>query len=430
MVHMRHGEGDFYVKLVKKGFHDAEVITVSDFNNVANIWLGDYIYNKKDVKNYFNIEVCEEIRMRCRFLRSIDKVVAYNLINNLALGLDQCFTVNKVDVVIGGLIDCYSQDVLERISKRYDVLYISFVGHFFRGYCRISARGELNKMPRIVSKEEIESVLNQVMLENYKPNFKINRPKSRSYMCYLYGRELAKKYLYFPMKKIKEHDFLNYHYNTTITTGWKISSVISKDITKYFNNLNDLSSQIFCNSILIPLHFNPEATLDYWLDNPRFALHEETVLKIVTQTPNHIKLLVKEHPAMYLRRSIDFYEKLKSFNNVTIIHPYECCNRILNKVDNVLVFTGSVGVEALLRNKRVLTFSRNYYSDLHPNVYKTEKITDLDLNREISMYPNEIFIKDILQGLFKANFFNDKNIFKSDIELMSENFKEYIHSIL
>lgn len=50
-------------------------------------------------------------------------------------------------------------------------------------------------------------------------------------------------------------------------------------------------------------------------------------------------------------------------------------NELLNMVDNVLVDTGTVGVEALLRGKRVISLSDNYYSDLHPNIVRSGSVT-------------------------------------------------------
>lgn len=426
MVHMRPGEKDFYVRLVKMAYPHTKIITISDIKNVGDIWIGDFIYQKESLEQYFSDEILEDIRLRCRFLRNIEKGLAYKLINNLAYGLNQLFSGSHIDAVVGGLIDCYTQDVLERITKEHNKPYVSFVGHFFSGYCRISSRGELRKMPRSVSRVEIEEVLSQVTQESYKPGFKLNNPRSIKQMLYFYGRELIKKHVYFPIRKTVENDYLNYHYNTTLPSGWTLSSVISKYIDRYFSTLNVLPAKYYNDCVYMPLHFTPEATIDYWADDPTFALQEETIIKVAAHTPSHIKLLIKEHPAMYLRRNTEFYEKLRSFSNVTLIHPYECSNSLLNRVENVLVFTGSVGVEALLRNKRVLTLTNNYYSDLHPNIFKTFKLTDEDLAKELQKYPQGQFIHDILQGLFKARFYNDKSMFNSDTESMSRNLKEYL----
>jgi len=429
LVYLRRGQNDFYIRLAKETFPNADIISVSDFKNTADLWFGNYIYRKMNAEPYFYDEELEDIRLRCRFLRTLEKEVAYTLINNLAHGLHEVFVINKIDLVIGNLIDCYTLDVLERITKEFNILYISFVGHFFNGYCRISARGELRQLPRKVSQEEVETVLSQVLNDNYKPDFKLNRPKRIEQMLFFYSCELFKKNLFFPLKKLIEHDPLNYHYNTTLRKGWTLNSVIRTDLDKYFIRLNDIPEVLDNNYIYLPLHFTPEATVDYWADNPMFALQEETILKLVKDSPAHIKLVIKEHPAMYMRREILFYEKLCSFSNVELIHPYESSNDILNRVENVIVFTGSVGVEALLRNKRVLTLTKNYYSDLHPNIYKIVKVTDEILSKKVQRYPRKQFVHDLLQGLFRARFHNDKTIGKSDIEGIATNLRNYYQYI-
>ncbi|MCC7573107.1 MAG: hypothetical protein KO464_06930 [Candidatus Methanofastidiosum sp.] len=430
LVYVRPATTDFYLKLVKTAYPHANIVTVSDFKHNGDIWFGDYIYQLAYKEQYFSDEIMRDIRMRCRFLRLFQSDMADGLVNNLAYGLYKYFSSHDIDIVMGGLIDNYTQDVLERIAVERKIPYISFVRHFFSGYCRISARGELRKMPRVVTNEEVSLSLKQIMQESFKPDFKLNRPKSTKEMYYFYFRELLKKNLYFPLKRNIERDPHNYHYNTTLPRNWSFSSVIFKDDKKYFRTLENLPSHIDENAVYIPLHFSPEATVDYWADNPRFALQEETILELATQTPAHIQLLIKEHPAMYLRRRIDFYERLKDYNNVTLIHPYESSNRLLNIVQNVLVFTGSVGVEALLRGKRVLTVTKNYYSDLHPNIFKISQINDEAIRLKLQTYSQEQFIHDILQGLFKADFYNDKTIDKSDIESMSRNFKDYMNAFM
>lgn len=429
MVHMRPGEKDFYIKLVKKAYPKAQIIRVSDIKNVGDVWFGDYLYQSPNEQQYFSTDISEDIRMRCRFLRSLEKELANKLINNLAFGINKLFKGLQIDAVVGGLVDCYTQDVLERIIGQYKIPYISFVGHFFSGYCRISSRGELNNMPRVITKEEIKTVSDQILADSYVPGFKLNKRKNVYHMMYYYGRELIKKHVYFPIRKAIENDYLNYHYNTTLSSGWTLSSVISKDINKYFYTLHDIPVVNYDNCVYMPLHFTPEGTVDYWVDNPKFALYEETILKIASDTHSHIKLIIKEHPAMYLRRNINFYKRLRSFENVILIHPYESSNSLLKKIENILVFTGSVGIEALIRNKRVLTFSENYYSKLHPNIFKISRVGDDALGKKLQDYPHELFIKDILQCLFKARFYNDKSMFNSDMESMSINFKEYLDSL-
>jgi len=429
LVYIRPATKKYYMNLVKRAYPDAKMVTLSDFKHISDFWVGDLIYKKNINDKLFSDIELYDIRIRCRFLRSVKEKVANDLINNLAFGLDEYFSSYFIDIVLGGLIDNYSQDILERISKKHNVPYISFVGHFFNDYCRISVRGELCKLPRYISKEEVDGVLAQVLAESYKPTFKLNKPKTRNYMYYSFSRALFKKYVYFPIRKFIEGDPLNYHYNTVLPESWSYSSVMKKDINNYFTRINTLPEKIFTNSIYIPLHFSPEATVDYWADDPDLVFQDDAIIKLVTDAPPNLNLLIKEHPGMYLRRRFDFYEKLKHLSNVILIHPYESSNTLLNRVENVLVITGSVGVEALLRKKRVLSLSKNYYSNLHPNIFIVKKITEAALALPLQPHPNELFIYNLLQGLFKAKFYNNKSINNSDLDSMASCFSEYVEYI-
>lgn len=426
LVHLRPGEKDFYLKLVNMAFPDDEIITVSDENGSGMIWFGQYLYN--DTSNaYFDTDTTNDIIMRCRFLRKIDRRLAVKLINNLACGLDSLFAESHLSVVVGGLVDCYTQDVLERIACKHEVLYVSFVGHFFTGYARITSRGELRQFPREVSDQEIKDVLNKISVESFKPDFKLNKEKSVTDVLYYYGRELIKKHVYFPLKKLIKNDKHNYHYSTTISTRFNLASINTTMVNSFFVRIADIENSINSNSVYLPLHFIPEATIDYWADNCNFALQEESILRIVAECAPNIQIILKEHPAMYMLRNIEFYKKILKHKNVVLVHPYESSNLLLNLVDNVCVFTGSVGVEALIRGKRVLTFTNNYYSNLHPNIIKISNISSEVLNIPINEYSNEEFVKTLLQGLIKLKFYNNKKMFESDMELMSDIIKKYVN---
>ncbi len=53
---------------------------------------------------------------------------------------------------------------------------------------------------------------------------------------------------------------------------------------------------------------------------------------------------------------------LKSFNNVILLDPYIPSQSLFDKIENVGVHTGSVGVESLIADKKVYAISENYYS--------------------------------------------------------------------
>lgn len=431
LVHLRRGEQDFYLKMVKYAYHDADIVTLADERGKAMIWTGDFIYvkGKTTLNNFFDAPTMEDIRIRCRYLRKLEIERAYSLINSLAYGFQKMFEEKKFDFVMGGLIDCYVQDVLNRIAIYNHVLYVSFVGHFFNGYARISTRGELNPIKRKVTDEEISEILQSLLNPAYKPNFELNKEKSMFDAVKIWGREIIKKYAFSLIKIIKQ-DPDNYHYNTVLDRYWRFSDIWEFNMDKFFFHIGDVEKMIDENTIYMPLHFTPEATVDYWCDDPMYAYQESIILELIENMPKNTMLLIKEHPAMYLRRDLEFYRKIQEHHNVKLIHPYDNSNLLLEMVENVAVFTGSVGVEALLRGKRVFTFSKNYYSQLHPNIHKIKSFNENIYEYPIVEYPNELFVKALLQGLFKARFYNNTNIMKSDLTRMAEVLKTYVNETI
>lgn len=428
-VHMRIGEGNFYLKLIQMAYPAAEIITFADQRGKAMVWTGDYIYSPKydSPEHFFDTNVMEEIRIRCRFLRRLEAEKAYRLIDRLANGLNAYLGEQRIDFIMGGLIDCYVQDVLHRVAVRHGILYVSFVGHFFNGYARISARGELNNLHRDVSQQEVQSVLNDLLKVEYKPAFQDIQPRKTWHVIKTYARELLKR-LYFNQKKILTGDPDNYHYGTVLEKGWRFGKVMDKDMSRYFQHTEEVKDKIgqHGKTVLMPLHYAPEATIDYWCDKADFALYEKSVLKIVRETSGEVQLVIKEHPAMFMRRDLNFYRELKKYDNVYLIHPYDNSNELLEWIDNVAVYTGSVGVEALFRGKRVFTFTDNYYSKLHPNVYKINRMEPSIFEYPVVEYANEKFMSDLLQGMFRARFYNNKNMFNSDMADMSDALKQYV----
>ena len=69
-------------------------------------------------------------------------------------------------------------------------------------------------------------------------------------------------------------------------------------------------------SVFIPIHFHPEATVDYWTDDHKHADYLNALVKVISFYKEHnIQVVLKEHPNYYLRRDLDFYRTLKRFEN-------------------------------------------------------------------------------------------------------------------
>lgn len=423
-IYVRPWNEKFYYNLASEIFETSyKKVSLSEFKNIGDIWLGAGLYKESSSETIFNLDEKIEIYTRCRFLRSLEVNRAFDLINKMSNQIVNLFEKYKFKFILGQMIDNYTLDILERVCQMKNIEYISISGHFFNGYSRVTKRGEYNVIRKDITEYEISAILNKILEKEYKPNFELNKEKSYKDGVKYFLRDLVKK-KYFNIKRLLDRDYLNYHYNSFEIPKTNMRNIVSKDLNRYFCKIKDIN--IDEKSVYVPLHYTPEATVDYWSDNYKHGLYKESLIDLIQKSSPEINFIFKEHPAMYMKNEISFYKQILSFSNVRLIHPYENSNEILEKVDNVLVYTGSVGVEALLRNKRVLAITRNYYSELHPNI-KVVKSVNLETLREtIVEYDNKIFIKILLEGLFPAEFINNRNINKSDTKNIAKYLKKYI----
>lgn len=401
--------GNLYTKLAQVIYPQSLILSISNFRGKADIWTGDFLNSKQGVATTFLFDqYAEEIIQRCRFLRSINKSKAYDLAARFWWFVENLFKKYNIIAVFQPMIDEYTLDIMQRVASLHNVPVVSFVGHFFNGYFRITTRGELNILRDEPSSEEVDSVCAEILQDSYKPSFESVTKKSQIQIAKSFFRRKIIENIYYPIKKIIERDPYNYHYNTLILKGRGLAC-ISRKRYQEFSDLEDISKLSRKQTVYLPLHVIPEATTDYWCDSCDFVHYEEGISKLIQYSDKDVIFIIKEHPSMDGWRNPDFYRRLNKFPNVYFISPYVNSNALLNLVDNVVVHTGSVGVEALMRGKRVFCLTSSYYSDLHPAAMKVNTIKSSMLKLKIPKYDNRTFVCEILKGLYPG-VWNPKNL--------------------
>lgn len=426
LIYVRKWNKEYFTDVITKTFTDCRIIYYSDFKELGNIWTGDFIYSEQ--KADYNLDETEkrDIYQRCRFLRTRDYENADVLITKLYCGLMDYFNHHNIDLIITQIIDCYTLDVLCRTGIKQKIPVISFVQNFIRGYSRFTIRGERIDLNRDVTADEIEAVYNMLNNDSYKPDFSLNKRVYRTDLFKRWVKNWVKCNIYYKFKMMITSDKDNYHYNAA---AGDFTQILKRTSDTLFYTLNTLDNNM--EYVYLPLHFTPEATVDYWCKELENVDYEKSIIDFINSFPDKFCILIKEHPAMFGRRNFDFYEVLLNRENVKLVHPYEDSNKILGIVDTVIVHTGSVGVEALLRNKRVLCLTENYYSDLHPNAHYLRYITEDSLNVPIVEYDNKKFVKDLLQSMFQFKYSAGWDVKKKsdDIEILSRWIKYYYRRI-
>jgi hypothetical protein len=112
--------------------------------------------------------------------------------------------------------------------------------------------------------------------------------------------------------------------------------------------------------VYFPLH----VTDDYKIR--RIVPHCEDQASLVEQVadalPQGYDVVLKEHPMSLGRNSIRLLRRLRQRPNVRLVAPYTSSHDLIRDAAGVAVISSTVGLEALLYDKPVLTLGQPYYS--------------------------------------------------------------------
>lgn len=427
LIYTRPKSEGFFRDIAMGVFDKPEIITFSDYNYIADIWAGKYIYDEKyDADNADFETEKDDILPRCRTLRNMDSKLAYTLARRYWNGMEEFFSDRKIDYMLTMPVDCYSLDIICRIAQRHGVNIISFVGSAIGGYAWFTLRGEIHKARLHVPEEETRGVVEKMMETRYLSPSELKNVKSNHFSIYKYHiRRTLIERLYYPLLKIRDRDPWNYHYNIYEVKYSPFRSRFDKNMDSLFRHIEDLNINPKA-TVYYPLHLIPEASTDYWCPLNTVD-YDQYIIDMVTNSDPGIALIIKEHPAMYGRRKLSFYNKLNEFSNVILLHPMDRSNDLLQIVENVVVDNGTVGVEALMRGKRVLVLCDNYYNSFHPNAFRVKRISKESLEYPLQEYDNMEFMSRILEGCFESDFKNSTNgIPSSNRDQVIDAVREYL----
>ena len=125
--------------------------------------------------------------------------------------------------------------------------------------------------------------------------------------------------------------------------------------------------------VLYPLHVEPELVLSQFA-RP-FLNQIEVVRNSAFSIPVGMKLLVKEHPMMVGRRTFSYYRKLLEIPNVELLDLDLASDTAIRHARAVIILRGSIGLEAAILKKPVLSLGQSLFDLLPSSLYR--KCTNL-----------------------------------------------------
>ena len=178
------------------------------------------------------------------------------------------------------------------------------------------------------------------------------------------------------------------------------------------------------------------------LDAPFFTNQVEVIKNIAKSMPADHLLLVKEHPASYVRswRDIKTYKELAKIPGVVLIHPDADSQELIKKSSLVLSITGSSALDAIFLEKPAIVFTDTDFSMI-PGVHRLKEIQKLpdaiksELDRKINPEHIEKYVQFIENNSFEYDLtshgqemgkflYNGERLV--DIEISENNMQEYL----
>lgn len=300
----------------------------------------------------------EDIIVRCRLLRNIGRDESLLHLNSMRDAIRIVFDRHKPDIVLSETIDSYIMDLMYFESLKRDIPFIGLVTVFVNGYFRVSARGEHNRL-RTPEAQEVSEVLQVLENKSYLPDFVKKDKKNPKFSILRKWVRNIIKIPYFFLKRHVSGDFYNYHYwqSVIVSKQWfhfRPRFEIGDD--KWLASLSAMNKPI----IYVPLQMIPEATVDYWCATTDVIDYDKALLGFI-DSHQELHFLIKEHPNVIGYRNPFLYDRLSKLVNVTICPTQVESNSLFDHYDAVLVWTGTVGFETVLRGKPALCFSHPYY---------------------------------------------------------------------
>src|SRR5205823_10221742 len=112
--------------------------------------------------------------------------------------------------------------------------------------------------------------------------------------------------------------------------------------------------------VYFPLH----VTDDYKIKTviPHCVDQASIAEQVADALPPGYDLVLKEHPMSIGRNPLSFLRRLRRRQNVRLVHPYASSHELIRESDAVVVISPTVGLEALLYERPVLTLGRPFFA--------------------------------------------------------------------
>lgn len=417
LVYARAHNEAWYREFCKLAFPTAKITVISDYRKVDETGLVSEFYKLIETRQG-RIQVPEwissddelDIVARSVALRKLPLLQARMLAGCMATAIDHIFERIKPDVVLGMSLDTYVLDLIHRAAIARDLPWFFMMSSNINDNTWASARGELLAY-RDPSDEQVDQALEKMLDKSYLPIYTAEwlRDFSSKGAVKLAAREQVKK-LIFPLLARRANDRFGHNFLVHMQSPVTVKGSAIEPSKAFDMEWEKRVAAWKGPKIYIPFQAYPECSIDFFLEN-RDLIDYPTLLWEAVRILNdsgEFLVLAKEHPGMMGLREPGFVTSLKQFPNCVLVPPTVNSNLLLPDCDAVLLWTGTVGIEAAIRNKPVVTVGEPYYKagDAFRSIHGRQEFLKLPgllreaVQSKVSEETGRAVVKKLLGGSF------------------------------
>jgi len=182
--------------------------------------------------------------------------------------------------------------------------------------------------------------------------------------------------------------------------------------------------------LFMGFHLNQESTMGL---RSLPYVNQVALVEIISRVlPFGYTLYVREHPHWPERFPYSYMKQCTKYPNVRVISPNISIHDILKDAGGVIVYNSNTGIEALLYEKPVLSFSANIYYGLHPSVLHCTDLFDVGellvklINTKVSRDDTIEYVKRMLVSTLDMTLGSDTFLSTDDADEKAVRFARFL----
>lgn len=357
--------------------------------------------------NKYNIINLRNIFLAANMYKTLNPYKAYNVKEYYLkfISLIECFETfldnHNIDIVLQWLGAEVERRTLRIIAEKRNIPHFVFdfspiKNHFLlvkNEYVQ-SYKVKVKKIDTIEAKKYLEKYIKE------KINF-IHPKKMQNSINFLecFQKLIKIENKMFYSKAIIRHKFR--------IIKWSLRNLFKQVVSFWLYEESPLNKKI----IFYPLHYIAESQVTVRSNG---FIDQVLLLKLISlNLPDNHHILVKEHPNVLGRMKLSDLLSIRKLKNVSLVNPKITAHEIIKVSDIIMTINSTVGFEALLYQKPVITFGKSFYRGrgLTLDVNSINEIPKKVKEAEIfkPKYEEVLnFLKDIMEISIEGNFEDPK----------------------